>query len=86
MATARRHSGRRPYVALREPFTVQTILAGHHARGVTLTDVDTAAIAGTGTPPWLDGAGLADVRCVRSRPAACSVPDRTLRLGDRTHS
>lgn len=47
----RRRGGCRPYVALREPFTVRAILAEHQVLGVTLTDVDAAVIACHRTPP-----------------------------------
>jgi hypothetical protein len=44
------------------PFTVRAILAEHQALGVTLTDVDAAAIACHRYAAWLDGAGPARIQ------------------------
>lgn len=46
------------------PFTIRSIVAEHQALGITLTDVDAAAIACRRYAEWLDGAGPARVQGV----------------------
>ena len=49
------------------PFTVRAIVAEHQALGITLTDVDAAAIACRRYAEWLDGAGPARIQLASSR-------------------
>ncbi|HZX03866.1 DUF4326 domain-containing protein [Kribbella sp.] len=49
------------------PFTVRSILAEHKTLGVSLTDVDAAAIACRRYAAWLDGAGPTRIQLNGSR-------------------
>jgi hypothetical protein len=49
------------------PFTIRAIVAEHQALGITLTDVDAAAITCHRYAAWLDGVGPARVQLSSSR-------------------